>query len=59
MSLAKCVFVGNGFLFTAADSNNLWFENAATTKTWLNQQDLTDFFILIKGSRKNELEKVL
>jgi UDP-N-acetylmuramoyl-tripeptide--D-alanyl-D-alanine ligase len=59
MSLAKCVFIGNGFLFTAADSNNLWFENAATTKTWLNQQDLTDFFILIKGSRKNELEKVL
>lgn len=59
MNLTKCVFVGNGFSFAKTDSNVLWFENVTQVKAWLEQQNLSHFTILIKGSRKNELEKVL
>jgi len=59
LKLDKCVFTGGGFSFVKSDSKTLWFEKTADVKEWLDQQDLDHYTLLIKGSRKNELEKVL
>lgn len=61
----KKVFVGSGFEFVskvAGDHSNngiLWFETTVEAKAWFTQQKFENSFILIKGSRKNELEKIL
>ena len=59
MKLAKRVFIGHGFSFLKDNSDLLYFENAEGVKEWFNQQQFNNFCILIKGSRKNELEKIL
>jgi UDP-N-acetylmuramoyl-tripeptide--D-alanyl-D-alanine ligase len=55
------VFVGNGFgmLKNTATPNVLWFETTDEVKAWYKQQLFENTAILIKGSRKNELEKIL
>ncbi len=55
----KRVFVGHGFEFLKGNANVLWFEKTDEVKTWFKQQRFENACILIKGSRKNELEKIL
>ncbi len=55
------VLVGKGFETTAAtnDGSLLWFATTDEAKQWYQAQHFNDTLILIKGSRKNELEKLL
>lgn len=55
------VFVGKGFEMVKhlSASNLLWFETTDEVKHWFKQQAFENTLILIKGSRKNELEKIL
>jgi UDP-N-acetylmuramoyl-tripeptide--D-alanyl-D-alanine ligase len=58
----KKVFVGDGFkavVRLTSDPNTLWFEKTDEVKQWFSQQHFQNAAILIKGSRKNELEKIL
>ncbi len=61
----KKVFVGKEFEFVSIvvgdNTNNgiLWFEKTEEVKVWFKQQQFENCYILIKGSRKNELEKIL
>jgi UDP-N-acetylmuramoyl-tripeptide--D-alanyl-D-alanine ligase len=59
MQLEKKIFVGNGFQFLKNEKSLLWFERTSDLKEWFKQQKLENNYILIKGSRKNELEKIL
>lgn len=59
MKLNYRVFVGDGFSFLKGHSSALYFETGADVKAWLEQQRPEHYHILIKGSRKNELEKIL
>lgn len=55
----KKVFVGKEFEFLKSNADVLWFEKTEEVKTWFKQQKFENCYILIKGSRKNELEKIL
>jgi UDP-N-acetylmuramoyl-tripeptide--D-alanyl-D-alanine ligase len=55
----KRVFVGHGFEFLKGNTNVLWFEKTGEVKEWFKQQQFENSYILVKGSRKNELEKIL
>ncbi|MCX6198414.1 MAG: UDP-N-acetylmuramoyl-tripeptide--D-alanyl-D-alanine ligase [Bacteroidetes bacterium] len=55
----KKVFVGKEFKFLKTDSSVLWFEKTEEVKDWFKQQQFENSYVLIKGSRKNELEKIL
>jgi UDP-N-acetylmuramoyl-tripeptide--D-alanyl-D-alanine ligase len=57
----KKVFVGKGFELVRQRSNRdmLWFEKTDEVKSWFKAQQFENCYILIKGSRKNELEKIL
>lgn len=59
MPLDKRVFVGGGFSFLKTDPGVMYFETTADLKTWFKKQNFQESYILIKGSRKNELEKIL
>lgn len=59
MPLKQRVFVGGGFSFLKDDESVLWFESTELAKVWFTQQDWTSQYLLIKGSRKNGLEKLL
>lgn len=59
MNLMKRVFVGEGFRFLNNDGSLLWFGKTEDAKSWFKQQRFENCYILIKGSRKNELEKIL
>jgi UDP-N-acetylmuramoyl-tripeptide--D-alanyl-D-alanine ligase len=51
------VLVGGDF--SNIEHPYLYLENAAETDSWLKQQQFTDTYILIKGSRSMGMEKVL
>lgn len=55
------VFVGKGFEMVKhlSTTHLLWFETTDEVKHWFKQQTFENTLILIKGSRKNELEKIL
>lgn len=58
----KRVFVGTGFEFVnqlPATRSIKWFETTEDLAVWYRQQQFENTSILIKGSRKNELEKIL
>jgi UDP-N-acetylmuramoyl-tripeptide--D-alanyl-D-alanine ligase len=59
MQLTKRVFLGKGFEFLKHAANCLWFENTESLKAWFRQQAWDNYYLLIKGSRSNELEKIL
>lgn len=59
MQVNQKVFVGEGFSFLKSNSSVLYFETTNELKTWFQQQQFENHLILIKGSRKNELEKIL
>jgi len=55
----KKAFVGKEFEFTKILPGVNWFETTTEVKDWFKQQKFENSYILIKGSRKNELEKIL
>lgn len=58
----KRVFVGAGFEFVnqlPPTRSVKWFEKTEDLAAWYRQQQFENTAILIKGSRKNELEKIL
>lgn len=59
MPLAQRVFVGGGFSFLKDDATVLWFETTELATAWFAQQDWSGQYLLIKGSRKNGLERLL
>ncbi|HWB64141.1 MAG TPA: UDP-N-acetylmuramoyl-tripeptide--D-alanyl-D-alanine ligase [Chitinophagales bacterium] len=58
MALQYRVFVGDGFSFLKNNNAVLWFPDSTAVKQWLQQLKPEHFHILIKGSRKNALEKI-
>lgn len=59
MPLSQRVFVGSGFSFLKGDATVQWFESTELAKEWFAQQDWSNQYLLIKGSRKNGLERLL
>ena len=59
MPLAEKIFVGNGFHFLEDDHTVIYFNNPDELKAWFKSQHFENTYMLIKGSRKNELEKIL
>ncbi len=59
MQLVNRVFVGEGFRFLDGKNSALWFEKTEDAKSWFKQQHFKNCHILIKGSRRNELENIL
>ncbi len=55
----KKVVVGAGFSFLKTDENFIFFDNSENAKEWFSAQGLSGKLILIKGSRKNALEKLI
>lgn len=55
----QIVLVGKAFHECLGDSELLWFPDTLSCKSWFDQQDLNDIFILIKGSRSIGLEGLL
>ncbi len=54
------VLVGDGFRFAAdAGKGFMWFSTTENLKKWFREQQMQHHLILVKGSRKNELEKIL
>ncbi len=59
MELSQRIFVGAGFEFLKNETSVIYFENTNELKKWFQQQKFEHSYMLIKGSRKNELEKIL
>jgi UDP-N-acetylmuramoyl-tripeptide--D-alanyl-D-alanine ligase len=59
MDLKQRVFTGGGFAFLKDDPSVLYFENTELLKDWFINRHFEDSYILVKGSRKNELEKLV
>lgn len=59
MHVQQMIFVGDGFGFLKNDSAALWFEKTEDLKNWFSGQKFDNCYILVKGSRRNELEKIL
>lgn len=53
------VFVGEQFAFTKNLDNTLYFNDTDELKKWFSTQTFEHTLFLIKGSRKNGLEKIL
>lgn len=53
------VCVGSGFMQSALKAGYKYAETTDQLITWLSANPLRDHFIFIKGSRRNELEKLL
>jgi UDP-N-acetylmuramoyl-tripeptide--D-alanyl-D-alanine ligase len=54
------VLVGDGFRIAAdAGKGFIWFSTTENLKKWFKEQQMQHHLILVKGSRKNELEKIL
>ena len=54
-----CVLVGKEFKNTANGFEGIFFENVSELSEWLNKQKFSNSYILIKGSREMQLEKLL
>lgn len=59
MPLLQRVFIGEGFRMLKGLDGLLYFSNAAELKEWYHSCNFDHCTILIKGSRKNALEKIL
>lgn len=55
----KGVFVGSQFANLKDDSNHLFFDEVDKAKQWFKNNDLTNCWILIKGSRGMEMETII
>lgn len=54
-----CIALVGAEYQTARREGIYYFDSVETLKSWYTEQDWTDYLILIKGSRSNQLEKVL
>ena len=59
MHLSQRVYVGEGFKMLKGKSDVLYFENTGQLREWYQAQHFENTTQLIKGSRKNALEKIL
>jgi len=59
MHLSKCIYVGEGFKILKGQAGVLYFETTELLKDWYKAQHFENTTQLIKGSRKNALEKIL
>jgi UDP-N-acetylmuramoyl-tripeptide--D-alanyl-D-alanine ligase len=59
MHLSQRVYVGEGFKMTKGNDNALYFETTEQLKDWYTAQHFENTTQLIKGSRKNALEKIV
>ena len=59
MKLDQRIFVGHGFAMMDSDQSVLYFENTEAVKAWYDNQKFENTTQLIKGSRKNGLEKLV
>jgi UDP-N-acetylmuramoyl-tripeptide--D-alanyl-D-alanine ligase len=55
----QVICIGKTFKQAAGDAGFLYFESADELNTYFSAHPVRDHFILIKGSRANQLEKVL
>ncbi len=59
MELEERVFAGGGFHFLENTPGVKYFAAPGDLKAWFKTRQFENTYILIKGSRKNELEKIL
>jgi UDP-N-acetylmuramoyl-tripeptide--D-alanyl-D-alanine ligase len=60
LSFEKVIFIGKNFYEHKLRSNNiLFFETTDMANSWFKNQIITDFEILMKGSRGMALEKLV
>ncbi len=59
MKLTKRILTGGGFEFAGDAPGVKWFKTTEEVRDWFQQQNWQGGLVLIKGSRKNELEKIL
>jgi UDP-N-acetylmuramoyl-tripeptide--D-alanyl-D-alanine ligase len=59
MGLAQCIYVGEGFKMLKGISGVSYFDTTDALKRWYKAQHFENSTQLIKGSRKNALEKIL
>ena len=59
MKLTQRIYVGDGFAMLRGGTGQLFFENTELLKEWYKAQHFENTTQLIKGSRKNALEKIL
>jgi len=59
MGLAQRIYIGNGFQMAKGQENVLYFETTELLRDWYKAQHFENTTQLIKGSRKNALEKIL
>jgi UDP-N-acetylmuramyl pentapeptide synthase len=59
MKLSQRIFVGDGFHMLKGRDGLLYFENTEQLKEWYRSQTFEHTTQLIKGSRKNGLERIL
>ncbi|TRZ82069.1 MAG: UDP-N-acetylmuramoyl-tripeptide--D-alanyl-D-alanine ligase [Sediminibacterium sp.] len=53
----KVILVGKEF--ESCQHSFIYFENSALAKNWMDQENFTDHFFLIKGSRGIQMEKMI
>jgi UDP-N-acetylmuramoyl-tripeptide--D-alanyl-D-alanine ligase len=53
------ICVGKSFNILASDAGYLYFDSSSELCNYLKATKISDFFILIKGSRGNQLEKII
>lgn len=58
LPLSTKIFVGDGFAFVKNITEVLWFANVKEVQEWINANPFSNKTILVKGSRKNQLEKI-
>lgn len=58
MGLKQIIFVGENYKPYSTLNNCLWFETSDEARDFLQTQKIEDSLILIKGSRKTQMEKL-
>jgi UDP-N-acetylmuramoyl-tripeptide--D-alanyl-D-alanine ligase len=58
MHLTKRIFTGAGYAFLKDEPGVIYFDNSGQLKQWFQAQKFDNSWLLVKGSRKNELEKL-
>ena len=55
----KVILVGKNFVELSDGLNALIFEDSKLAATWLKENPVNNFYILIKGSRTTQMEKIM
>jgi UDP-N-acetylmuramoyl-tripeptide--D-alanyl-D-alanine ligase len=59
LKLDKVIFVGSNFCNAVKNDQLLCFRDTDSAAAWLGRQNLKGFLVLLKGSRKMQLEKLI